>query len=152
MQVLGRIRSAGATHRNAGFTLIEVLLVVAILGMLAGVVVVSFRGRDKSARIAATRTSISAISLALDLYEVDNGTLPPTLQGLMQSAGEPNWNGPYIRGSLPIDAWGTAFNYTKVGDKGYEVRSAGPDRQMSSADDLTSQPVSSATDGGSGGG
>ncbi len=152
MQVHRRIRSAGGAHRNAGFTLIEVLLVVAILGMLAGVVVVSFRGRDKSARIATTRTSISAICLALDLYEVDNGVLPATLQGLMQSGGEPNWNGPYIRGAMPIDAWGTAFNYAKVGDKGYEVRSAGPDRQMGSSDDITSQAVGSEPDGGSGGG
>ena len=152
MKFFRRIRSADAAHRNAGFTLIEVLLVVAILGMLAGVVVVSFRGRDLAARIATTRTSISAICLALDLYEVDNGVLPATLQGLMQGNGEPNWNGPYIRGALPVDPWGTAFNYAKVGEKGYEIRSAGPDRQMGSADDITSQAVASEAAGGSGGG
>lgn len=152
MQAIRRIRSAGAAHRNAGFTLVEVLLVVAILGILAGVVVVNFGGKQKGAMIKATYASISAICLAIDLYEVDNGTFPPTLQGLVQSSGEPNWNGPYIKGGLPVDAWGTAFSYAKVGEKGYEVRSAGPDRQTSSADDLTSQPVSSAPDGGSGGG
>ena len=150
--LIRRIHSAGAAHRNAGFTLVEVLLVVAILGILAGVVVVNFGGKQKGAMIKATRASISAICTAIDLYEVDNGAFPATLQGLVQSAGEPNWSGPYIKGGLPIDAWGTAFNYAKVGDRDYEVRSAGPDRQMSSADDITSQTVSSETAGGSGGG
>ncbi|MEI7438033.1 MAG: type II secretion system major pseudopilin GspG [bacterium] len=153
MQASRQIRYAGLAHRKAGFTLVEVLLVVAILGILAGVVVVNFGGKQKGAMIKATRASIQAISLAIDLYEVDNGAFPQTLQGLVQSAGEPNWSGPYIKGGLPIDAWGTAFSYAKVGDKGYEVRSAGPDRQMSTADDVTSQAVSGeAGGGGSGGG
>jgi general secretion pathway protein G len=122
---------------RSGFTLVEVLLVVAILGILAGVVVVNFSGKQKGAMIKATRASISAVSTAVDLYEVDNGVYPPGLQNLIQNSGEPNWNGPYIKGGLPQDAWGTPFSYTPKSDGAYEVRSAGPDAQMGTADDIT---------------
>jgi general secretion pathway protein G len=130
-----------ATHdtgRRAGFTLIEVLLVVAILGILAAVVVGNFGGKQKGAMIKATRASISAICTAIDLYEVDTGKYPATLQALIQSSGEPNWNGPYIKGGLPVDAWGTAFGYTLKENGSYVVSSAGPDVQTGSADDITS--------------
>ena len=125
-------------NRRAGFTLIEVLLVVAILGILAGVVVVNFAGRQKGAMIKATRGSIANVCLAVDTYETDTGRFPPSLQSLITNDGAPNWNGPYIKGGLPSDSWGTAFAYTLRGDNDYEVRSAGPDMQMSTGDDLTS--------------
>lgn len=124
--------------KHAGFTLIEVLLVVAILGILAAVVVVNFGGKQKGAMIKATRASVSAICTAIDMYEVDTGQYPSSLQSLIQSSGEPNWNGPYIRGGLPGDAWGTEFAYTMKGESSYEVRSAGPDMQTGTEDDITS--------------
>jgi len=123
---------------RAGFTLIEVLLVVAILGILATVVVVNFTGRQKGAMIRAARASIAAICTAVDMYEVDNGRFPAGLNALIQSSGEPNWNGPYLRGGVPADPWGTAFQYTLKGDGAYVVASAGPDLQMNSDDDITS--------------
>ena len=125
-------------RNRTGFTLIEVLLVVAILGILAGVVVVNFAGKQKGAMIKATRASIANISLAIDSYETDTGRFPPSLQSLITNDGAANWNGPYIRGGLPVDPWGTPFGYTPKGDSDYEVRSAGPDMQMGSADDITS--------------
>lgn len=125
------------SKRCAGFTLIEVLLVVAILGILAGVVVVNFSGHGEKARIRATRASIAALSTAIDMYEVDTGRFPPSLQNLIQGAGEPNWNGPYIKGGLPADSWGTAFGYSVQGNT-YKVTSGGPDLQVGSADDITS--------------
>ena len=128
---------AAARRRTAGFTLIEVLLVVVILGILAAVVVPKLAGRIRPSEVSAARASIMGIETALDLYEVDNGGYPASLNNLIQSAGEPNWNGPYFKsGRLPIDPWGTPFGYT-VKDNGYEIRSAGPDRQMGSADDIT---------------
>jgi len=131
------MKNAG-TRRCAGFTLIEVLLVVAILGILAGVVVVSFKGRGEEARIRATRASIAALCTAIDMYEVDTGRFPPSLQSLISGSGEPNWNGPYIRGgNLPPDAWGTAFGYSVQGNN-YKVTSGGPDLQVGSGDDITS--------------
>lgn len=123
---------------RGGFTLIEVLLVVAILGILAGIVVVNFGGKQTSAMIKATRASIGALSTAVDMFEVDTGKYPANLQALITSDGSPNWSGPYIRGGLPTDAWGTAFQFAQQGGTGYKVISAGPDMNFGSADDITS--------------
>jgi len=123
---------------RAGFTLIEVLLVVAILGILAGVVVVNFSGKGKGARIKATRASIAAICTAIDMYEVDTGRYPSALQSLVSSDGAANWSGPYLRGGVPTDSWGTAFSLSTQGESGYRVTSAGPDVAMGSGDDITS--------------
>jgi len=122
---------------RAGFTLVEVLLVVAILGILAGVVVVSVAGKQKGAMIKATRASISALCTAVDLYEVDTGQYPAALDALANSDGSPNWNGPYYKG-VAADAWGTTFSYSPQSDKGYKIISAGPDKNMGSGDDITS--------------
>jgi len=121
-----------------GFTLVEMLLVVAIIGILATVVVVNFAGKAKGAMIKATRGSIANVCLAIDTYESETGRFPPSLQSLISNDGAPNWSGPYIRGGLPVDSWGTPFIYTPKGDNDYEVRSAGPDMQPGSADDITS--------------
>jgi general secretion pathway protein G len=124
------------THQSrAGFTLVEILLVVAILGILAGVAVTKLSGRTKAASISATRTSISAIGTAIDAYEVDNGIYPQSLQNLLTKGNENNWNGPYLK-SMPKDAWGVDFSYSLQGDN-YKLSSAGPDGQSGSADDLT---------------
>ena len=123
---------------TGGFTLIEVLLVVAILGILAGVVVVNFGGKQKGAMIKATRSSIQAVCTAIDMYEIDTGRFPPGLQSLISSDGAPNWSGPYLRGGLPADAWGTQFQYRTEGDTGYKVVSAGPDETFGGGDDITS--------------
>jgi general secretion pathway protein G len=124
-------------NSRAGFTLVEILLVVAILGILAGVAVVSLKGRTKTASVAATRTSIQAIGTAIDTYEVDNGVYPGSLQGLLTKGSENNWNGPYMKdGRMPKDAWGNEFIYSLQGDV-YKLTSAGPDGQSGSADDIT---------------
>ncbi|OGV61417.1 MAG: type II secretion system protein GspG [Lentisphaerae bacterium RIFOXYA12_FULL_48_11] len=138
MRKSAQINSKNRRLCRAGFTLVEVLLVVVILGILASVVVVSVGGKQKGAMIKATRASISAICTAIDLYEVDTGKYPSSLQSLISSAGEPNWNGPYLKGGMPVDAWGTSFSYTPKGDNNYEVRSGGPDKQVGSEDDITS--------------
>lgn len=125
-------------ERRSAFTLIEVLLVVAILGILATVVVVNFAGKQKGAMIKATRASIANVCSAIDMYELDTGRFPPDLQSLIKNDGAPAWKGPYIKGGLPADAWGVTFQYTLKGEKDYEVRSAGPDTQMNNDDDITS--------------
>jgi general secretion pathway protein G len=128
-------RDAGA---RGGFTLIEVLLVVAILGILAGVVVVNLGGKQEKAMKNAARASIGAISTAVDLYEVDTGRYPGNLQALVSSDGAPNWNGPYLRGGIPKDPWGQDFAYTREGDSGYKVICGGPDLAIGGSDDITS--------------
>jgi len=126
-------------QRKAGFTLIEVLLVVAILGILAAVVVGNFGNHGDNARIKATRASIAAIGTQIDVYQLDTGRYPSSLDNLLTSSGEPNWNGPYLRGGKDsiVDAWGTPFNYKQEGGS-YKIISAGKDLQMGSEDDLTS--------------
>jgi general secretion pathway protein G len=122
---------------KSGFTLIEMLLVLTIIGLLAAVVVAKFSGTGKKARIDTTRASVSALCTAIDAYEIDCGTYPSSLQGLVKSSGEPNWHGPYIGGAdIPMDAWGTPFGYVPR-ENDFEVRSAGPDKAMNTSDDIT---------------
>ncbi len=120
-----------------GFTLIELLLVVAILGILAAIVVAKFSGRSVDAMIKATRTSIANVGTAIDMYEVDTGRLPSSLNNLTSPSGEPNWNGPYLKGGAPADSWGTPLIYSSQNAKSYELRSAGPDTQAGNEDDIT---------------
>lgn len=125
---------------KAGFTLIEVLLVVAILGVLATVAVLNLNlpARQKLAMVNATRAKIDNISTAVNMYAVDTGTYPRSLQALVSASGEPNWLGPYIKGGVPVDAWGTQFQYSLNGESDFVIRSAGPDRSHGTGDDVTS--------------
>ena len=123
-----------------GFTLIEVMIVVAILGILAAVAVSNFANKGDTARVNGTRASIAVIGSAIDVYQLDTGRYPTSLDDLYKSSGEPNWDGPYLRGaqSSLVDAWGTPFSY-KQQSGSYKIISAGKDRQVGTEDDLTSQ-------------
>ncbi len=122
---------------RSGFTLIEVLLVVVIIGILAAVVVPRLSGRVGQSQASAAKSSIAAISLALDLYETDNGNFPPSLQSLLTKGSEPNWRGPYLKkGEIPMDPWGHAFVYTPKED-GYEIKSFGANGADGGGDDIT---------------
>ena len=123
--------------RESGFTLIEVLLVVVIIGILVAVVMPKLAGRGKEAQIAAAKASIENISLALDIYEVDNGSYPQSLQSLITKGSELNWRGPYLKkGEIPLDPWGKEFSYSAK-DNGYDIKSYGPNGADGGGDDIT---------------
>jgi len=125
------------SHAHSGFTLIEVLLVVVIIGILAAVVVPRLSGRVGQSQVSAAKSSIASISLALDLYETDNGSFPASLQSLLTKGSEQNWRGPYLKkGELPLDPWGHAFVYT-LKENGYEIKSYGANGTDSGGDDIT---------------
>jgi general secretion pathway protein G len=128
-----------------GFSLIEILLVVVIMGTLAAMVVPRFMGRSEQARIAVARADIEVnIPTALKLYELDNGFFPSTDQGLAAllrkpttSPVPPNWNGPYIE-KLPIDAWGRPYQYVSPGENrshDYDLYSLGKNANPDAKDD-----------------
>ena len=107
-----------------GFTLIEVMVVVIVLGLLAGIVLPQVIGRVSQARDSTARTQIEMISVALDSYRLDNGRYPTTQQGLEALRTEPsieplasNWRGPYLRRAVPEDPWGRPYLYRSPGEE-----------------------------------
>ena len=124
-------------RRNRGFTLIEIMVVVVILGILAAVVVPRIMDCPDDARIAKARQDIRVLESSLNLYKLDNFNYPSTQQGLeslvSQPSGEPqarNWkSGGYIK-QLPKDPWGNDYQYLNPGVKGeFDIFSLGADNR-----------------------
>lgn len=118
------------SSRKSGFTLIEILLVVVIIGILVGIAVPRLSGRVEQSQIAAARSTMDALGTALDLYEMDTGRYPASLDALVnEPSGVQNWCGPYLKKGLPGDPWGNPYAYKYPGTHnphGYDLSSAGP--------------------------
>ncbi len=122
-----------------GFTLVEMLLVITIIGILAALVIPKMVGRSEQARQAAAHADLSSIKTALDAFEVDNGFYPKNLQDLLQQPNNAkNWHGPYLD-KLPVDPWGNPYLYYYPGkhnQNSYDLLSVGPDGKEGSEDDI----------------
>lgn len=117
------------------------MLVVAIIGILAAMVVPRLTGRTKQAREAVAKADVEInLPMAVDLYELDIGEFPATLDALTQNTGgKSDWKGPYLK-RMPKDPWGRSYYYKHPGDRNkytYDIYSAGADGQAGTNDDIT---------------
>ena len=116
-------------------TLIEIIVVMVVLGLLAGVVGTQVFGRVGESRAQTARTQIEQFGVQLDLYRLDNGSYPTTDQGLAALREPPGapplpraWKGPYSKKDIPADPWGNPYEYRSPGERGaYEIVSLGAD-------------------------
>ena len=116
-------------RKQRGFTLIELLVVLAILAMLAGVVGPKVMNALSSSKSKAALVQISDLGGALDMYKLDMGNYPSSLEALVKNPGDDRWNGPYLKkNNIPKDPWGNDYQYSFPGDNGdYDLASLGAD-------------------------
>ena len=137
------IRNPG---RQRGFTMLELLVVLVIIGLLVGIVGPRFMSKVGTSEVKVAKAQLKALEDALDQYRLDVGRYPTADQGLAAlnaaPAGESRWKGPYLRKSVPADPWGNPYIYQAPGTHGeYDLSSLGNDGQAGGtgeAADITS--------------
>jgi general secretion pathway protein G len=132
----GGTRDSRLETRNSsastGFTLIELIVVVVIIGLLAGLVLPQFIRQEEKAKIKTAKAQIELFGTALDTFRLDVGRYPSTEEGLRALSQKPGalerWDGPYLKKDLPEDPWGKAYVYRSPGEHGpYDILSYGAD-------------------------
>ena len=127
-------------RRTAGFTLLELLVVMVIIGLLAGYVGPKYFSQIGKSEVKVARAQIDALEKALDQYRLDAGHYPGVEQGLASLVTKPNnepkWSGPYLKKDVPLDPWGRPFIYKIPGEHGdYDLFSLGKDGQPGGANE-----------------
>lgn len=134
------------TRRTGGFTLLELLVVIVIIGLLAGLVAPRYFDQVSKSNTKIARAQIDSLEKALDQYRLDVGSYPTSEQGLAALNARPNnlekWAGPYLKKAVPPDPWGARYLYRAPGEHGdYDLSSLGADGQpggTGEASDVTS--------------
>jgi len=119
-------------YGQRGFTLLELLVVLVIIGLLAGFVGPRYFSQVGKAEVKTARAQIDGLGKALDQFRLDNGTYPTTEQGLAALVERPadaaKWDGPYLSKALPLDPWGNPYVFVMPGEHGdYDLLSYGKD-------------------------
>ncbi|SRR5712692_2421421 len=130
--ILDSIQNRQSKIHNRGFTLVELLVVMVIIGLLAALVVPTYMGRERKARSQAARAQIELLGTALDTFRLDVGRYPTSQEGLealrRQPGGIERWDGPYLKKEVPTDPWGKPYVYQSPGEHGpYDLLSYGAD-------------------------
>lgn len=123
-----------------GFTLLELLVVMVIIGLLVGYVGPKYFSQIGKSEVKAAKAQIVSLSKALDIYRLDTGHYPSQEAGLsallVAPANEPKWQGPYLQKSVPLDPWGQAYIYKVPGEKSdYDLLSYGKDGKQGGEDE-----------------
>ena len=123
-----------STHKVHGFTLLELLVVIVIIGLLAGYVGPRYFAQVGKSEIRVAQAQIVGLGKALDQYRLDTGHFPTNQQGLAvlmeRPSNEPKWDGPYLKKSVPPDPWDKPYKYRFPGEHGdYDIYSYGKDGQ-----------------------
>jgi general secretion pathway protein G len=132
----GVAREKGRAHGSeAGFTLVEMLVVIAIIGLIMGLIGPRVLNYLSESKVKAAKIQIQSFASALDLFYLDAGRFPSTSEGLAalvrQTPGVAAWNGPYLKGgTVPSDPWNHSYLYRSPGERGpYDIMSYGADGQ-----------------------
>lgn len=126
--------------RQTGFTLLELLVVMVIIGLLAGYVGPKYFAQIGKSESKTAKAQVEALGKALDQYRLDTGRYPSSEQGLtslnVAPADESRWHGPYLQKALPVDPWGKPYQYRSPGEHGdYDLWSFGKDGQAGGQED-----------------
>lgn len=129
------LKSKNRSNRSAGFTLLELLVVMVIIGLLASIVAPQYFSQLGKSNAKVARAQIEAFSQALDQYRLDVGQYPTNEQGLAALRAAPanvaKWQGPYLKRDLPADPWGHPYIYQNPGQHGeFDLLSTGADGQL----------------------